>query len=75
MYSIPLLFLLEWFLNHPSMRYGGYVLFALPIFLLTSTLIQTYKIKKRNNKKFISFLLFWLSLYLMPEMFQNSKGD
>ena len=71
MYSIPLLFLLEWFLNHPSMRYGGYVLFALPIFLLTSTLIQTYKIKKRNNKKFISFLLFWLSLYLMPEMFQE----
>ena len=71
MYSIPLLFLLEWFLNHPSMRYGGYVLFALPIFLLTSTLIQTYKIKKETIRNLSVFLLFWLSLYLMPEMFQE----
>ena len=28
-YLIPLFFLIEWFLNHPSMRYGGYVLFAI----------------------------------------------
>ena len=59
MYAIPSLFLLEWFLNHPSMRYGGYVLFAIPIFLLTSVVIQTYKIK--NIKKFVSFFYHFIS--------------
>ena len=73
MYSIPLLFLLEWFLNHPSMRYGGYTTFCTSnFFLLTSTLIQMYKIKKETIKKSIQlFLLFWHSLYLMFEMFQE----
>lgn len=63
MYSIPLLFLLEWFLNHPSMRYGGYVLFALPIFLLTSTLIQTYKIKKETIRNLSVFFII-LALFI-----------
>ena len=30
------------------MRYGGYVLFAIPIFLLTSSIIQNYKIEKKK---------------------------
>ena len=47
-YFIPILFLFEWFLNHPSMRYGGYVLFAIPIFLLTSSIIQKFNIEKRK---------------------------
>ena len=47
-YIIPLLFLIEWFLNHPAMRYGGYVLFAIPIFLFTSSIIQKYKIQKKK---------------------------
>ena len=60
-YFIPLFFLLEWFLNHPSMRYGGYVLFAIPIFLITSTIIQKYKIEKktlRNISLFFIILVF-----------------
>ena len=47
-YLVPVFFLIEWFLNHPSMRYGGYVLFAIPIFLITSEIIQKYEIKKNN---------------------------
>ena len=38
-YFFPIIFLVEWFLNHPAMRYGGYVLFAIPIFLYGSSLI------------------------------------
>ena len=41
-FLIPLIFLIEWFINHPSMRYGGYVLFAIPIFLFTSMFIEKY---------------------------------
>ena len=35
-YLILLFFLMEWFLNHPSMRYGGYVLFALRFYFIFS---------------------------------------
>ena len=47
-YIIPFIFLLEWFLNHPSMRYGGYVLVALPFFILTSFQIQKFNISKKK---------------------------
>ena len=35
-YSISIIYLAEWFLNHPAMRYGGFVLFAIPIFIFTN---------------------------------------
>tara|TARA_B100000029_G_scaffold32588_1_gene31104 strand:- start:2403 stop:4001 length:1599 start_codon:yes stop_codon:yes gene_type:complete len=46
--SILLLLFLEWFLKHPSMRYGGFVLFALPIFILTSKKLESYKLNKKK---------------------------
>jgi len=46
--SILLLFLLEWFLKHPAMRYGGFVLFALPIFIFTSKKLESYKLNKKR---------------------------
>ena len=47
-YILSLFFLLEWFLNHPAMRYGGFVLFAIPIFLFFSEQISKYKISKKK---------------------------
>ena len=32
-FLIIFLFLIEWFINHPSLRYGGYHLFALIFFI------------------------------------------
>lgn len=62
-YFIPLLFLLEWFFNHPSMRYGGYVLFAIPLFMLTSSYVS--KIDINFNKVFkISISLIILSIII-----------
>ena len=49
-YFFPIIFLVEWFLNHPSMRYGGYVLFAIPLFMLTSSYVSKFDVK---NEKFI----------------------
>lgn len=47
-YIISFLFLLEWFLNHPSMRYGGYVLLAIPFFIITSTFLESFNFDKRK---------------------------
>ena len=46
--SILLLFFLEWFLKHPAMRYGGFVLFALPIFIFSSQKLESYKLNKKK---------------------------
>ncbi len=56
---ILFIFLLEWFLKHPSMRYGGFVLFALPIFIYTSKKIETYEVKKKKNIFFYNYFIFF----------------
>ena len=61
---VPILFLIEWFLNHPSMRYGGYILFALPIFILLSSHLEQRKFE--YNKIYcrsIFLILITLTIY------------
>ena len=55
------IFLLEWFLNHPAMRYGGYILIAFPIILFTSTILSKF-LNPINNVKMISVFLIILIL-------------
>ncbi|MDA9717714.1 hypothetical protein N9U62_03570 [Candidatus Pelagibacter sp.] len=63
-YLIPLFFLIEWFLNHPSMRYGGYVLFAIPIFIFTAFQLQNYILPKKIPYVItISLIIFTLFTY------------
>ena len=59
-YLILLFFLTEWFLNHPSMRYGGFVLISLPIFILSSQLLETFNVS--NRKKILVVSIFFISL-------------
>ncbi|WP_440932446.1 hypothetical protein [Candidatus Pelagibacter sp.] len=47
----------EWFLNHPSLRYGGYILFTIILFLPFSLLLERYKDKIANIKKKIIILI------------------
>ena len=56
---LPLVFLLEWFLLHPAMRYGGYVLIALPLIIITSLMIDNLNIenKKKNSVVLIFFFI------------------
>ena len=49
-YFLILFFLIEWFLNHPAMRYGGYVLIGLPLIIFSSSIIIKFNISK--NKVF-----------------------
>ena len=65
-YSSVILLLIEWFLNHPALRYGGFTLIALSIFIPSSIFFESRlnlnsKIKKKITLLiFISFLIFSL---------------
>ena len=56
-YTVPFIFFIEWFLNHPAMRYGGFVLFALPIFIFVARSIDRLKILKKNIFKITIFFI------------------
>tara|TARA_B100001057_G_scaffold423904_1_gene446337 strand:- start:269 stop:898 length:630 start_codon:yes stop_codon:yes gene_type:complete len=75
-YTVILLLLLEWFLNHPALRYGGFTLIALSVFIPLSIFIENrlnlnFKIKKRIIFLiFISFSIF--SLKNIDRIFKES---
>ena len=45
-YFLIIFLFIEWFYNHPSLRYGGYTLLSLLFFLPLSNFLCRYKIKK-----------------------------
>ena len=61
-YFLILFFLIEWFLNHPSMRYGGYVLIGLPLLIFSSSIIIKFKISK---KKVFNLTVFFVILSIL----------
>ena len=69
-YILPLLFLCEWFLNHPSMRYGGYVLFAIPLFMFASVIFDGYKM---TRKKILNFTIIFISISFLVFIGRNIK--
>ena len=57
-YFFIILLLIEWFYNHPSLRYGGYIIFALIFFVPLSHLLSKYKISHSFRlKTIILFIL------------------
>ena len=56
-YFLILIFLIEWFLNHPAMRYGGFVLIGLPLILFFSSLMSRILISKKNLKNLVIFFI------------------
>ena len=65
-YFVLLLLLVEWFSNHPALRYGGFTIIALSIFIPLSIFIErrlnfNFKLKKKITFLiFTSFLIFSL---------------
>ena len=57
-YFLIILLLVEWFLNHPSLRYGGYIIFSLILFLPLSDSLSDYEISRNFKIKLI--ILFFL---------------
>ena len=73
-YFFPILFLLEWFFNHPAMRYGGYVLIGLPFFILTSIKLCELRVKKNDiYKNFVVFVSIALVLFVTRNIVRLEK--
>ncbi len=57
-YLVISILFFEWFYNHPSLRYGGYVLVFSLIFLPLIVKLKSYKLKKKSIKsKFITLII------------------
>ncbi len=56
-YLIILIFALEWFFRHPAMRYGGYVLIALPIITFFASALDKYNFNYLKAKKLTLILI------------------
>ena len=57
-YSLILFLLLEWFLNHPALRYGGFTLIALFIFIPLSIFFESRLNSDSKLTKKVTFLIF-----------------
>ena len=68
-YVLVLLLLLEWFLNHPALRYGGFTLIALSIFIPLSFFFENRLNLNFKLKKKITFLiLISFSIFLLKNI-------
>ena len=56
--------LLEWFFNHPSLRYGGYIIFALIFFIPLSHLLSKYEISKNFTFKVLTLFVLVASIFI-----------
>jgi len=63
-FVILILLLSEWFYNHPSLRYGGYSLIALIIFIPSSIYISKFIIKNNIKKKMITLITISLIIFI-----------
>ena len=62
-YFILIILFFEWFFNHPSLRYGGYSLIALIIFIPFSLIISRFSLNKYFKKKIIFLILLSIIIF------------
>ena len=77
---ILFLLLVEWFYNHPALRYGGYPLITLLIFIPISNFLGNKKFINNNiNNKVFSIIIICLSLFFLRNvdriLDENKKYD
>ncbi len=67
-YFFVIILFIEWFINHPSLRYGGYHLISLIFFIPFSVYLSnnTY-----NNKKFYSKIILIISIISLIFLVRN----
>ena len=63
-YLLIILLLAEWFYNHPSLRYGGYIIFALIFFIPLSNLLSKYEVPKNFTFKTIILFVIVISIFI-----------
>ena len=63
-YYLILLLFFEWFLQHPSLRYGGYIIISLIFFIPLSYFLSQYKIQNNFKLKVVSLCLLTVLIFL-----------
>ncbi len=63
-YFLIILLLVEWFYNHPSLRYGGYIIFALIFFIPISHLLSKYEITRKFSLKTTILFVLVISIFI-----------
>ena len=66
-FSLVFLFL-EWFYNHPSLRYGGYYIIAILIFIPLSNILSNFK---KTEKNFINRVIIILVITISIFSYRN----
>ena len=56
-YLIILFLFIEWFYNHPALRYGGYCIICLILFIPISDIIQSYNIRYKRYLNTVLILI------------------
>ena len=57
LFFLLVLLLFEWFYNHPSLRYGGFILISSILFIPVSFLYSSFKVNIDKLKKIFSLLI------------------
>ncbi len=66
LYFLLIILFFEWFINHPALRYGGYVLVFLILTFPFSVILRNqnyYYNKKKNTIKYLFFIILCLFCY------------
>ena len=70
-YILIFVLFVEWFYNHPALRYGGYALIALIIFIPLSLYLSKLKLNTIKIKKRIYFLILFSTLIFVSKNFSR----
>jgi hypothetical protein len=75
LYLLLLIILLEWFLKHPALRYGGYHLIAILVFLPLTQYLANYSYHDFNNfkKKSIILILITITIFFSRNIIRLNK--
>ena len=64
LYLCLIILFIEWFYNHPTLRYGGYYVIAILMFIPLSKILSGYYHKKDFNIRFFSILFIIISIFI-----------
>ena len=74
-FLILVILFIEWFYNHPALRYGGYCLIALILFIPTSIYLSTFKIKMKKFTNLIFVLILITTLIFIGRNIVRIKKE
>jgi len=74
LFAILIILFLEWFINHPALRYGGYTLLALMFFIPLSIFLKTKVLfDNKFKKKVIILIVIALSFFVIKNISRLNK--